>query len=250
MRTKRIFLTLGAVTVLMCAPSMNAAIHQVLTISDNSGDSFSVDDQGNIIATSGSVSLAAGNISVNGVGSIGVTTNLSGIVKVGSFKINSASAFGLADSIPPQLQDEESLDTTSTGVGQLTISYTDTTYANLAPSLFLSGSESTSNTPGTSVDFDAFGANGIVIPATGAIGSLLGLTGSNSSASASFANPYTGASASLTSVSTITFSGAGTFNTTFDIASGVPEPASIVFLGTVLVGFSALLRRKATSSRS
>jgi hypothetical protein len=245
MGTKRIFLKLATVAVLVCAPAMHAAITQELTVSDGLGDSFSIDQNGNIVSQSGTVSIVAGNISVDGVGSISVTSDLSGTVKVGTFKINSASAFGLADSIPPQLQDEESLDTTSTGTGTLTIKYTDTTYSHLASSLMLSGSESTSNTPLTSVAFTATGANGAVIPATGAIGSLGPLSGSSNSSTKDFANSFTGASASLTSTSTITFSGAGTFNTTFDIASGVPEPASIALLGTMLFGLAGLLRRKA-----
>jgi hypothetical protein len=221
----------------------------VLTISDNAGDSFSIDQLGNIIATSGTVSIVAGNISVDGVGSIQVTSNLSGDVKVGNFKVNSAHAFGLADSIPPQLQDQVSADTTSTGVGTINIQYTDTTYSNLGPALFLSGSESTANTPGTAVTFVATGANGAVIPATGAIGALATLTGSNSSTSGTFANAFTGPSASLTSTATIVFSGAGTFNTTFDISTAVPEPAAILLLGTMLLGFTAQIRKRRTASR-
>jgi hypothetical protein len=221
----------------------------VLTISNNAGDSFSIDEAGNIVATSGTVSIVAGNISVDGVGSISVSSNISGDVKVGTFKINNAHAFGLADSIPPQLQDQVSADTTATGVGTLVITYTDTTYSNLSPALFLSGSESTANTPGTAVTFSATGANGYAIPAAGAIGALVTLSGSNSSASGTFANAFTGASASLTSTASIVFSGAGTFNTTFDISTAVPEPAAILLLGTMVLGFTAQIRKRRTASR-
>ena len=81
------------------APSIHAAATQELTITDGT-NSFTIDQAGNIVATVGSVSIAAGNISVDGVGSIAVDSNIAGgTVKVGNFKINSASAFGLADSI-------------------------------------------------------------------------------------------------------------------------------------------------------
>jgi hypothetical protein len=241
------FLQLAAVAALAFSPSIYAAVTQELTISDGTGDSFTIDQNGNIVATTGTVSIVAGNITVDGVGAIEVQSDVSGTVKVGGFKINSASAFGLADSIAPQLQDEESLDTSSTGAGTLTITYTDTTYSNLANSLKLSGSESTANTPGSSVIFTALGSNGAALPATTPIGALPSLTGNSDNASNTFANPFTGASASLTSVSTITFKGAGAFNTTFDIASGVPEPSSVVLLGSLLLGVATIVRKRVAS---
>jgi hypothetical protein len=258
MNMKKMFLRFGTVAVFSCVPSMYGAVTQSLTVSDGLGDSITVNQDGTF-STAGTVTFAAGNITVDGVGAIEIQSDLSGNVLLGAagpgqFKINSASAFGLADSIPPQLQDEESLDTTSSGTGTLTIQYTDTTYTNLAPGLLLSGSESTSNTPKTSVIFKANASNEplfpvTVNPATGVVGSLGPLSGTSDSTSASFANTATGPHASLTSTSTITFSGAGTFNTTFDIAS-VPEPTSVFLFGTLLLGFSIILRTKIAKRRA
>jgi hypothetical protein len=254
---KKTILGLAAVAAFTCAPSIHAAVTQQLSICDGSNDCLMVDQDGNF-TTTGIVEVTAGNITVDGAGEIQVDTNKSGVVCIGTtaancagtnaFKINSASSFGLADSIPPQLQDEESLDTDSSGTGKLSIEYTDTTYTNLTAQLLLSGSESTVNTPGTSVTMTAFGANGSAIPATGLIGSLTPLTGASSNDSGVFTNPYTGPTATLSSLSTIVFSGAGTFNTTFDIGtvSPVPEPGSVVFLGTLILGVTGIARKRIT----
>jgi hypothetical protein len=58
------------------------------------------------------------------------------------------------------------------------------------------------------------------------------------------ANPNTGPNSTLQSLSTVTFGTAGTYNTTFDIATAVPEPASVVLLGTLLLGVTGVVRKK------
>jgi len=245
---KKTILQFGVIAALASAPSMYAANTQELLISDGTGDSFTINQAGAIIATSGTVTIVAGNITFDGLGQIDVISNVAGNVLLGSgasaIKITNASAFGLADSIPPQLQDEVSVDAQTNGSGTVTIEYTDTTYSHLGTALLLSGSESTANTPLSSVTFTAMGANGVALPATTALGSIGPLTGLSSNGTSIVANAFTGVSASLSSKAVVTFNGAGAFNTTFDIATAVPEPASVLLLGTILLVLTGVVRKK------
>jgi hypothetical protein len=240
--------------VLCAAPSLFAALPvQELTISDGNGNSFSIDQLGNIVGTTGTVALVAGNISVDGTGDISVSSNLSGNVVLGSgataFTIKHATGEGLADTSLPQIQNQTSVDTDSTGAGTLTIQYTDTTYTNLPGQLVLSGSESTSSIPGTTLTLTESGANGYSIPALGAIGSLGPLTGTSSSSTLTFANAFTGATSSLTATAVVVFSGAGNYDTTFDTAEeSTPEPASVILFGSLLLGLGVVLRKKTTNA--
>jgi hypothetical protein len=251
MNTRFSKLLVGA--VFCAAPSLFAALPvQELTISDGNGNSFSIDQLGNIVGTTGTVALVAGNISVDGTGDISVSSNLSGNVVLGSgataFTIKHATGEGLADTSFPQIQNQTSLDTDSTGAGTLTIQYTDTTYTNLPNALVLAGSESTSSIPGTTLTLTETGANGYAIPAGGAIGALGPLTGDASNSTETFLNAFNGPTASLTATAVIVFSGAGNYDTTFDTAeSTVPEPTSVFLLGSLLVGLASIARKSYSS---
>jgi hypothetical protein len=235
---KKDILQFAVLVALTCAPSMYGAVKQQLVFSDGLGDSITVNQDGTF-STTGTATIVAGNIFVDGVGSITVASNGSGTVTVGTFKINSAEAFGLADSVSPEIQDQITLDTSSTGTGTLNIQYTDTTYANLAPTLSLTGSESTSNTPATSVTFTAYGSGGVALPATTALGSIGPLTGFSANSSTSVTNPFTGASASVSSLAKVIFSGAGTFNTTFSISSAPAITCPATSAGEVGLPFNS-----------
>jgi len=231
------FATFTAVAVFMCVPSIHAALNQELMLTQPGvgGGSITIDQTGAIIASSGAFSVT--NITVNGVGSIAFSGT------IGTFTIRSASATGFADTIMPGLQDQVTLDTSSSGVGTLDVQYSDKTYTGLGPNFLLSGSESTANTSATTVLFTATGDAGGAIPGLTPVGALVTLSGVASGTSAVVPNTI-GVSGTLTSTAHIVFAGAGTFNTTFDIAEYVPEPTSVLLLGSLLLGVAGITRRK------
>jgi hypothetical protein len=125
----------------------------------------------------------------------------------------------------------------------LTMTFTDTDYTDFGPG-FLIGISGVNGAGITTskASFSAFQDNTDAIPAANLIGSFLNQTGLSYNNGGTFANPG-GAAGSLTSMTVFNFSGLGTMQANFTI-SAVPEPASIVFLGTVLLGLTALFRKR------
>jgi hypothetical protein len=239
-------LALTAVVALGCAPSMFGAITQELTLSDGLGDSFTIDQDGNIVSTSGTVTIAATNISVTGFGGIEVTSKALHPVMLGTnITVKSAEGLGWGDVGPLELQNEVSTDVDATSSGTLTVTYVDTSYSDISPLINLSSSESTASTPGSDSTMSEYGSIGVNLTPSTLIGTLKTLTGPSDNDTRNLANIFSGASVSLLAQTVLVFGGAGTINTTYDVAQViVPEPASIVFMGTTLLGLSALMRRK------
>jgi hypothetical protein len=88
--------------------------------------------------------------------------------------------------------------------------------------------------------------DGDVIPATNLISSFLAQGGPSSNAFGTFANPsFVEVPYSLTSNINVNFTKAGTIDASQQISAvGIPEPASIVLMGTMLLLTSVGLRRK------
>jgi hypothetical protein len=256
MKTTILTLLAPALFALVCAP-LQAAITTELTVSDGP-DSVTlfwtttevftnIDPLGCIgfceASTGTDTILAAGGASHGTFTFVGT---------VGSFSFNETTGRGGGVEVLPSLMNTESIDAIATGAGVLTTTFTDTDYSDLGSTLNLSASDTfTANTPDGSTDnFSGYSSAGNAIPAGTLIGNLATFTqtsapsAQSNSATQNYANT-TGSSGSLSEVVTLNFTGAGEIDSGFTIANvAVPEPASVVFLGSILLGLTALVRKR------
>jgi hypothetical protein len=236
------FLTL-MVVLAASACYMQGAITTLLTLTDGT-NIVSIDQNGNQVACTGCTVTTA-----NGSGDHGTIIFVG---KVGNFSVNITTGRGGGVEVRPALINVNSINVLSTGAGDLTIRFTDTGFTDLAPILNLSASDTfTANTPnGSTSTFTGFASASNNVPAgtlIGKIGTFTDTTNPSAqsdSGGGNFANPI-GTTGSLTEQISLHFAGAGEIDSGFTIANvTVPEPASVVMLGTLLLGTTTLLRRK------
>jgi hypothetical protein len=223
---------------------MHGAVTTQLVLSDGAGNSASIDQNG-VLTTIGS---ASGTATGSGPGGTIIF-----IGNVGAFSVNITTGRGGAVEVRPALINVNSIDVQASGPGDLKIQFSDSNFTDLAAVLNLSASATftAANIPlGSTATFTGFASAANTIPATTLIGALgpfkdTSNPGSQSgSATANFSNPI-GATGALTEQIDLHFTGISEIDTGFTIANVViPEPASVVLLGTTLLGVTTLLRRK------
>jgi hypothetical protein len=243
---KKTILGVAACCLLLAVSQANAAILTEMFINAGSTTAtIDVDQLGTVTCSGDCGTLVF-------PASLAAHTTLQVTGKIGEFTINATGIGGL-DAIAPTLQNLNQIEVASSGSGTLAVQFTDTDYCGSGAgrcfgSQFVLSASTVNDTGivGSTTDFAAFVDGSNAVPAGTLIGSFAGLTGLSDKASGTFANPN-GTSGSLTSATSIHFTGAGTVQANMQISSAAvtPEPGTVgLFLtgaGLLIVG---LRRRK------
>lgn len=244
---------LFALAAVATAP-MYGQVDQQLVIDDNAGNVATFEVSGGVPSLASCVGNCAGLVATYTAGAFDPLhgqLNVAGTI--GQFTVEITGQGG-GFVVSPTNQNLNEIDATSTGPGVLNVVFTDTDYTELGNPFFLSASGTYSATvTGSSTDFTALMDPGNGIPAGIPIGSINNLVcavvipgapcGFNQTVA--FANPTGSSSGSLTTAKEITFAGIGEVQLNLSIASTpIPEPGSVVLLGTMLLGTGLALRRR------
>ena len=239
---KRIF---WAIPFLLVAPSMFAAVTMELDLNAN-GTTCTVQVlTGSVISTSGTCGNLDISVSGGDHGQLQVSTK-TGLLFGGITFTDTSQGHEFVT--VPQLQNQNQTQASSASAsGTFSSIFTDTDVPTVANSF---GVTTTLNalTLGGTGDFFALNSNTNGIPATSLISSKLGQAGPSTSTFTTAANPSPGTPYSLTTQIVIHFAKKNQAVTSSQqiAAVNVPEPASIMLMGSMLLLTGLGLRRKMT----
>jgi len=240
-----ITLFLAAVSQMFAAPDMRLTLNADGTICN-------VDVNGAVATLNGSCGTLTATVVGPSHGQLLVNGNL------GNYRV-SDTANGFMAAVLPALQDLNQLDvecapnpaaaTCNGGLGvggNFTATFTDTSVPTQTSIFGFSTSivAGTSTNITGSVDFAAFVDPANIIPATHLIAAVT-LVGPSANSNQTAPNPAPGVPYSLTTQEALHFNHNGSIQANAEISSlAVPEPASIMLMGTMLLLTSVGLRRK------
>jgi len=163
----------------------------------------------------------------------------------------SDTATGWAASSAPTLQTFNNVVALG-GAGLVTSEFTDIDYNTPGTPLSSEFNVADSNVTdsqisASTVNFTVLSGAANAIPASSLIytNQLTGESDSNGAGGAIAANPNTTGSVSISSEAVLSFTGTGKIQANVSVSNvAVPEPASVVFLGTIMLGLTALIRKR------
>jgi len=211
-----------------------------MVISNGAGDSLTVNETGGVVTES---SIGAVTF-ITGVYTPGFGLTIQALV--GQFQVETTGE-GHGDVTQPTLADLNQIQaSTSRAAGTLNVVFTDTGYTDFGIG-FLLGVSGTNDKGiiASTADFSTSVDAANAIPAGTLVGSIDGETGNPTTSYSTvetFTNPI-GTSGSLTEHTTLHFTGQGAMQANFTI-SAVPEPASVLLFGGVLLLSTRVLRKK------